>query len=163
MSDIGFLLLIFIMLVSLINYRKEVNIQYPLAETGGRVNAEHNLEIWIDRDGGVYLGGNPSSLALIEQNIAQVNLQAPDTLVHIIADRDTPFENVHVVLNILQNLQYRVVSFVVKNEYLPVYPNKNNCFYRGNNTPHNTDHVCCFPFRNRGKGRGTNRGRDETG
>ena len=33
MSDVAFLLLIFIMLVSLMNYRREVKIDYPEAET----------------------------------------------------------------------------------------------------------------------------------
>ena len=116
MSDVAFLLLIFIMLVSLINYRREVKIQYPEAETAKKVSVEKNLEIWIDRSGGLYLNGEASSLALVEQGITEAYRSAPDTRVHIIADRDTPFRNVHNVLDILQLLQYRVVSFVVKNE-----------------------------------------------
>ena len=116
MSDVAFLLLIFIMLVSLINYRKEVKIQYPEGETAKKVSAEKNLEIWVDYSGGLYLNGDPSSLSLVEQGIIEAYQAAPDTRVDIIADRDTPFENVHKVLDILQLLQYRVVSFVVKNE-----------------------------------------------
>ena len=116
MSDVAFLLLIFIMLVSLINYRTEVRIQYPEAETAKRVSVDKNLEIWVDLNGKLYLNGNPSNLALIERGIVEAYQTAPDTRVHIIADRDTPFSNVHAVLNILQLLQYRTVSFVVKNE-----------------------------------------------
>ena len=116
MSDVAFLLLIFIMLVSLINYRKEVKIQYPEAETAKKVSAEKNLEIWVDSSGSLYLEGTLSSLPVIEQGILEAYRNAPDTRIHIIADRDTPFANVHVVLDILQLLQYRVVSFVVKNE-----------------------------------------------
>jgi biopolymer transport protein ExbD len=116
MSDVAFLLLIFIMLVSLINYRKEVKIQYPEAETATKVSAEKNLEIWVDYSGGLYLNGDPSTLPLVERGIIEAYQAAPDTRVHIIADRDTPFENIHKVLDILQLLQYRVVSFVVKNE-----------------------------------------------
>jgi biopolymer transport protein ExbD len=116
MSDVAFLLLIFIMLVSLINYRKEVKIQYPEAETARKVSDEKNLEIWIDRSGGLYLNGDPSDLNRVEWGIAQAYRNAPDTRVHIIADRDTAFENIHKVLEILQILQHRLVSFVVKNE-----------------------------------------------
>ena len=115
-SDIAFLLLIFIMLVSLINYRKTVKIEYPEAETARKVNAEKNLEIWVDQDGALYLNGNPSNLHFVEQGIIEAYREAPGTRVHIVADRNTPFENVHKVLDILQLLQYRVVSFVVKNE-----------------------------------------------
>lgn len=116
MSDVAFLLLIFIMLVSLINYRKEVKIEYPEAETAKKVSDEKNLEIWVDRSGSLFIDGNPAGLAEVEQGIVEAYRNAPDTRVHIIADRDTAFENVHRVLDILQLLQYRVVSFVVKNE-----------------------------------------------
>jgi biopolymer transport protein ExbD len=114
MSDVAFLLLIFIMLVALINYRREVKIEYPEAETAKKTSAEKNLEIWIDRSGAVYLDGLPSTLGAVENAVGDLYRNAPDTRLHIIADRDTPFANIHKVLEILQLLQYRVVSFVVK-------------------------------------------------
>ena len=114
MSDVAFLLLIFIMLVSLINYRREVKIAYPEAETARKTSAEENLEIWIDKTGNVYLDGKPAHLREVEYAIAGLYRTAPGTRVHIIADRDTPFSFVSAVLDILKLLQYRVVSFVVK-------------------------------------------------
>jgi biopolymer transport protein ExbD len=114
MSDVAFLLLIFIMLVALINYRKEVKIEYPEAKAAERTSAEKNLEIWIDRDGGVYIDGDRSDLRGVEHAIADIYRGAPDTRVHIIADRNTPYEKINSVLEVLQILQYRVVSFVVK-------------------------------------------------
>jgi len=116
MSDLAFLLLIFIMLVSLIHYRVEVHIQYALAETAIGVGAERNLEVWVNRTGGFFLTGQAVSLADIEYSAAEVARQAPDTRVHIIADRYTPFENVHKVLEIFQLLEYPQVSFVVRAE-----------------------------------------------
>ncbi|MDR1277229.1 MAG: biopolymer transporter ExbD [Treponema sp.] len=116
MSDVAFLLLIFIMLVALINYRREVKIDYPEANTALKTSAEKNLEIWIDRDGGVYLDGVPSALRNVEDTVADLYRRAPDTRLHIIADRNTPYEKINSVLEILQVLQYRVVSFVVKND-----------------------------------------------
>jgi biopolymer transport protein ExbD len=114
MSDVAFLLLIFIMLVALINYRREVKIAYPEAETAKRVSAEKNREIWVDRNGAVYLDGLPCTLADIESAVTELYRNAPDTRLHIIADRDTPFERINGILGILQLLEYRVVSFVVK-------------------------------------------------
>ena len=116
MSDVAFLLLIFIMLVALINYRKEVKIDYPEANTALRTTAEKNLEVWVDKEGGIYLDGDDADLLAFEQTIAELYRSAPDTRVHIIADRDTPYEKINAVLEILQVLQYRVVSFVVKND-----------------------------------------------
>jgi biopolymer transport protein ExbD len=115
-SDMAFLLLIFIMLVSLMNYRVEVKIDYPEARTDFRTSAEKNLEIWVDANGGLYLNGVAAALATIEFALEEMYRNAPDTRVHIIADRDTPYEHVNQVLTILQLLQHRVVSFVVKNQ-----------------------------------------------
>jgi biopolymer transport protein ExbD len=116
MSDIAFLLLIFIMLVALINYRREVKIEYPEAETAMRTSAEKNLEIWIDPEGRLYLDGIISDPSTIENTVGEVYRTAPDTRVHIIADRNTPFREVNGVLQLLQLLEYRVVSFVVKDD-----------------------------------------------
>jgi biopolymer transport protein ExbD len=115
MSDVAFLLLIFIMLVALINYRKEVKIEYPEANTALRTSEEKNLEVWIDKEGEIYLDGDESDLPAFEQKIADLYRNAPDTRVHIIADRNVPYEKINAALEVLQILQYRVVSFVVKN------------------------------------------------
>ncbi|MDR0472396.1 MAG: biopolymer transporter ExbD [Treponema sp.] len=114
MSDVAFLLLIFIMLVALINYRKEVRIQYPQADNAKKVSADKNLEIWVDLEGNLYLDGTYSGLDAIEAGIIEAYAKAPDTRVHIIADRGVPFEHVQKALELLQKLQYRTVSFVVK-------------------------------------------------
>ena len=115
LSDIAFLLLIFIMLVALINYRQEVPIEFPEAKTALRTAADQNLEVWIDIDGEIYLNGFHSNLALFEYAISNLIRTAPDTRVHIIADRNTPYEKINSALEVMQVLQYRVVSFVVKN------------------------------------------------
>jgi biopolymer transport protein ExbD len=114
MSDVAFLLLIFIMLVSLINYRKEVNIDYPLGESSTKTSAEENLEVWIDKTGNVYLDGDSATFREVEDAVEQLYLNAPDTRIHFIVDRDTPFMFVNAGLDILKQFQYRVVSLVVK-------------------------------------------------
>jgi biopolymer transport protein ExbD len=116
MSDVAFLLLIFIMLVALINYRKEVKIEYPEAKTALRTSAEKNLEVWIDVEGGIYLDGNAADIPTLERTIDDLYRNAPDTRIHIIADRNTPYEKINAALEVLQILQYRVVSFVLKND-----------------------------------------------
>ncbi|MDR2865682.1 MAG: biopolymer transporter ExbD [Spirochaetaceae bacterium] len=114
MSDVAFLLLIFIMLVALINYRKEIKIEYPEAEKTIQVNDIKNLEIWIDKAGSLYIDGERASLAAIEDAVGNIYRNDPDTRIHIIADKNTPFEKISAVLQTLQILEYRVVSFVVK-------------------------------------------------
>jgi biopolymer transport protein ExbD len=103
------------MLVSLINYRKEVNIEFPQASMALRTDADKNMEIWVDINGFIYIDGNAANHQELEQKITDLFLTAPDTRVHIIADRNVQYEKIDSVLEILQVLQYRVVSFVVKN------------------------------------------------
>ncbi len=114
MSDIGFIMLIFIMLLSLINYRREVEIDYPEADQVERTEADHQLEIWIDSDGTVIVDGQTLGSVALQQEIAAAISAHPDVRIHIIADRNTPYQNVNGVIQILQLLQHRVVSFVVK-------------------------------------------------
>ncbi|MDR3302257.1 MAG: biopolymer transporter ExbD [Spirochaetaceae bacterium] len=114
MSDVAFLLLIFIMLVSLINYRKEVHIDYPVGEASQKTSAEKNLEIWIDKTGNVYLDGDSATFSEVEAAVKTFSMDAPDTRIHFIVDRDTPFMFVNSGLDILKQFQYRSVSLVVK-------------------------------------------------
>ena len=114
MSDIGFLLLIFIMLISLMNQRHEQPIEYTEALNLEKTQAEKNFEIWVMADGGIYVDGIRQTGESLEQNIAAAVVANPGVRIHVIADRNTPYRYVDSVVQILQRLQHRVVSFVVQ-------------------------------------------------
>jgi len=116
MSDIGFLLLIFIMLISLINYRQEEKIEYPEAKRVEKIEADHELEIWVDARGAVKVEGRAYSAAELEQLISRTVAEQPDTRIQILADRNTPYAEVDQVIQLLQVLQHRVVGFVVRED-----------------------------------------------
>ena len=116
MSDIGFLLLIFIMLISLINQRHEEKIEYSEAKILEKTQVEKNLEIWIKQDGSVFVEGNQIRPQNLELLIAGKIAEEPTARIHIIADRNTPYKYINDVVSVLQLLQHRVVSFVVKEE-----------------------------------------------
>lgn len=116
MSDIGFLLLIFIMLISLINQRHEEKIEYSEAKILEKTQVEKNLEIWIKQDGSVFVEGNQITPQNLELLIAGKIAEEPTARIHIIADRNTPYKYINDVVSVLQLLQHRVVSFVVKEE-----------------------------------------------
>lgn len=114
MSDIAFLLLIFIMLISLINYRKEIKIEYPEAETCEVTHEEKNLEIWIDRAGMIFIDGTRIDLKTAEGIIAGAVAANPSVRLHLIADKNTRYRNIDGIMEILKLLQHRVVSLVIK-------------------------------------------------
>lgn len=114
MSDIGFLLLIFIMLISLINDRHEAKIEYPEAQIVEKTQQDKNIEIWVEKDGRIDVDGKTVAPDALESLIAGMLAEEPSARVHVIADRNTPYRNVDRVVKVLQTLQHRVVSFVVK-------------------------------------------------
>lgn len=116
MSDIGFLLLIFIMLISLMNQRHEEHIEYSEAKQLEKTQAENNFEIWIQRDGTISVDNECVSLEILEALVVSATSENPDVRVHIIADKNTPYKFVDSAVGVLQTLQHRTVSFVVKEE-----------------------------------------------
>lgn len=114
MSDIAFLLLIFIMLVSLINYRKEVKIEYPEAKFQETTQADKNIELWIDSLGNIFYNGHPVNMWDVEGMMAEEIAENPSIRIHILADKKTPYRYVNDIVEILKLLQHRAVSFVVK-------------------------------------------------
>lgn len=116
MSDIGFLLLIFIMLISLMNQRHEVKIEYSEAKLLEKTQTEDSFEIWIERNGQLTVEGIVVSTQQLEKLIAGAIMENPSIRVHIIADCNTPYRYVDGVVRILQALQHRVVSFVVRED-----------------------------------------------
>lgn len=114
MSDIGFLLLIFIMLISLMNQRYEEKIQYSESTGLEKTQADKNFEIWIQQNGTISADGNILNEKTLEISVVKAIAENPDVRIHIIADKDTPYKYVNQTVAVLQALQHRVVSFVVK-------------------------------------------------
>lgn len=114
MSDIGFLLLIFIMLISLMNQRYEEKINYSESTALERTQADSNFEIWIQKNGVVSAEGKELDSVGLERAVVSAIAKNPNVRIHVIADRDTPYKYVNSVVGVLQSLQHRVVSFVVK-------------------------------------------------
>jgi len=114
MSDIAFLLLIFIMLISLINYRKEIKIEYPEAKFQETTQADTNFEVWVDVSGNIYHKGMIIDLASLEILIAKAVTDDPKVRIHVIADRGTKYRHVSDIIEILKLIQHRSVSFVVR-------------------------------------------------
>jgi biopolymer transport protein ExbD len=113
MSDIAFLLLIFIMLISLINYRQEEPIEYPEAQFTEVTQADANLEIWVRRDGTIVIDGRSITPADAEGIIADAIADDPSVRIHLLADLNTAYRNVAAVIGVLQTLQHRALSLVV--------------------------------------------------
>ena len=110
-SDVAFLLLIFMMVVSLTDRRTAAGIDPPEARTAVPAAADRGLEIAVDSGGALFLAGLPADAAAVRDAIADLH---PDTRLHILADRNTPFADVSAVLDIAQSLGHRTVSLAAR-------------------------------------------------
>lgn len=114
MSDIAFLLLIFIIVISLLNTRQEIKIEYPEAEFQEVTQADENFEIWITHDGVIFYNGMSVQLEELENEIVDAVVDDPGVRIHLIADRKTPYKYINGIIELLKLLQHRAVSFVVE-------------------------------------------------
>lgn len=114
MSDIAFLLLMFIMLISLINYRPPLAVDYPRVESAPREEAAEDLRITIDRSGRLYLDGRRADFQEVEGIIARRVSADPSVAVAVLADRNTPYRHVEHLLAVLQRLQHPRVTLIAE-------------------------------------------------
>lgn len=115
MSDIAFLLLIFIMLVSLINYHKTIKIDYAVGESLVKTDQNKNIEIWVDKNGSIFYEGKIITLDDVKGIIIDAYFNSKTkTRFHIVADRDVEYRHINKVIEIFQELQIDTVSFVAK-------------------------------------------------
>jgi biopolymer transport protein ExbD len=70
----------------------------------------------VNYTGSVFIDGNPVTLETLEYTVNEIYHREPDTRIHIIADKNTPYMNVDKVIGVLQSMEFHFVSLVVKDE-----------------------------------------------
>lgn len=117
MPDIAFLLLIFLVVIGLINYKDETKITYAKAQKLEITDSERKkLEIWINLNGDYYLEKTKTEFSDIENLIIDTVYANPTTEIHLIADRECEFRNLNSILEVLKQLQHPFVYFIAKSE-----------------------------------------------
>jgi biopolymer transport protein ExbD len=112
MADLAFLLLVFIMLVSILERTKQnPTLEYPSADNASPVNAP--LEIAINPNGGIFLDGERASFEELESSLGKL-YRTSQPPVMLLADQKTAFAPVKKVLALLQKLEYRRLNLAVK-------------------------------------------------
>lgn len=116
MSDIAFLLLIFIMLASLINYHKEIKIDYAVAENQTKTDENKNFEIWVDKNGIFFYEGNQIKIEDLKNLLESSFYSSKGQKIryHIIADKDVKYKYINALIELFQEIQIDNVSLVVK-------------------------------------------------
>lgn len=114
MSDIAFLLLIFLMLSSIMDMKKNIEVNTPKAKQVSTSEEVQKYEIIIDKNGTYYFEGKAVSLEHISSFFSLKILVEPNLYVQLNADEDCIYERIGLVVKTLQDVKCYRLLFISK-------------------------------------------------
>ena len=100
MADIAFLLLIFFMVTTVFQKDRDRPIEWPEAEATQKIDEKlkNILNIWVQRDGGIFINDRPYSLGEISSVIAPLYAASDRALViSIRGDREVQYSTIDLL------------------------------------------------------------------
>jgi biopolymer transport protein ExbD len=100
LADIAFLLLIFFMVTTVFQADRDRPITWPEAEAAEKIDEKQKniLNIWMERDGSVFINDQPYPMADVSQVIAPLYAASERALViSVRGDRDVPYRFVDLL------------------------------------------------------------------
>ncbi len=100
MADIAFLLLIFFMVTTVFQKDRKVDIIWPEAEATQKIDEKlkNILNIWVQRDGGIFINDRPYSLGEVSSVIAPLYAASDRALViSIRGDREVQYTTIDLL------------------------------------------------------------------
>jgi len=115
MSDIAFLLLIFLMLSSILNMKQGPKIQTPQAKEISTPKEAQKYELIVDKNGSYFFEGNYVTLDSLTTVFSERILIYPDLFVEINGDISTEYQYIDSAVKALQDAKcYRVLFICEK-------------------------------------------------
>jgi biopolymer transport protein ExbD len=100
LADIAFLLLIFFMVTTVFQTDRDRPIEWPEAEAAEKIDEKQKniLNIWMQRDGTVFMNDQPFALEDVSQYVAPLYAASERALViSIRGDREVPYRYIDVL------------------------------------------------------------------
>ena len=94
LADIAFLLLIFFMVTTVFQTDRDRPIEWPAAEAAEKIDEKQKniLNVWMQRDGTVYMNDQPFAMEDVSQYVAPLYAASERALViSIRGDREVPY------------------------------------------------------------------------
>lgn len=114
MSDIAFLLLIFLMLSSIMNMKKGPTINPPFAKEVSTPEERQKFEIIVDQNGNYFHEGSYRLAEEITTIFSSRVLANPQLMVEISADENTTYDKIDTLKDALQAAEAYSLLFVSK-------------------------------------------------
>lgn len=100
LADIAFLLLIFFMVTTVFQRDRDRPIDWPQAEAAEKIDEKQKniLNIWMERDGSVYINDQPVPMENVSSIVAPLYADSDRALViSIRGDRDVPYRYMDLI------------------------------------------------------------------
>jgi len=100
LADIAFLLLIFFMVTTVFQTDRDRPIEWPEAEAAEKIDEKQKniLNIWMQRDGTVFMNDQPFALEDVSQYVAPLYAASERALViSVRGDREVPYRYIDVL------------------------------------------------------------------
>ena len=114
MSDIAFLLLIFLMLSNIISSDRSVKITLPGVDRAEKVQSQRRINVYVSREGRVYLEDREKTLPGLRKELDDKTALNKDYIIFIFGDGDAEYAGINGVLKTLRELSLRNCVFVTK-------------------------------------------------
>lgn len=109
-SDVAFLLLIFVMFITLALYEQTVDIKIPQAVNVESLDTEA-LMIWIGSRAEITVDGSLLTLDEVDELLLQLLKDSPDLYVTLLADYDLEYKSLDAILARLKKHSIKSLSF----------------------------------------------------
>ena len=113
-SDIAFLLLIFLMVVSALDQSRDLKIKVPQASNVAHVSQDQVFAVFVDADGGLFYKGKEIDLNQLYLRFLNHRRIFPNPIVQIVADQNVPYEEVYKVVEFLRKKQPLRVAYICR-------------------------------------------------
>lgn len=113
-SDIAFLLLIFLLVVSALDQSRDLKIKVPKAPNVSHVSQDQVFAVFVDVDGNLYYKGQKTDLNSLYIKFLHHKRLFPNPIVQIVGDTTVPYEEIYKVVEFLRKKQPLRVAYICR-------------------------------------------------
>lgn len=116
MSDIAFLLLIFLMVTSLTSSQKSVKITLPQIVKADKINVKKRIHVYVAKDGRYFINEKHVSVEELSEKLQTQTAFNKNAVIFLYGDAETEYGQIDAVIKTIQENNLRNCVFVTKKQ-----------------------------------------------
>lgn len=116
MSDIAFLLLIFLMVTSISSSQRSIRLTLPRIQGVSKVNIKKSVNLFVNRSGAFFYGNKPVTPEVLLDRLETDTALNKSTTVFIYGDEETEYRSIDRLITLLKEQGLRNCVFVTRKD-----------------------------------------------